>query len=117
MLNHSCFPNAIYQMKGNRLMLTALRDIEAGAEVNASYLNVDWPTEERQERIKANWLFKCQCKACSDPTDFETERFNLKYICTNYGNGCPGLLFPVRAENSFGITGRKCFICNRVFSV
>lgn len=83
MLNHCCTPNVVYQKKGNRFVCTALKDIDKGfrnlvlknidTEVNASYLNVDWPTQERQERISANWLFDCQCTACTDPTDLETE--------------------------------------------
>ena len=56
-INHSCAPNCEADIKGGRIMILAVRDIEAGEE-----LTFDYGEEYFDEFIKP---VGCKCKRCT----------------------------------------------------
>lgn len=70
-INHSCVPNAqpTFPHSDHTLALTALEDIEAGAEICISYLDecaLERSRHSRQKELKENYLFVCRCGKCED---------------------------------------------------
>ncbi|KAF9519864.1 hypothetical protein BS47DRAFT_1481760 [Hydnum rufescens UP504] len=72
LINHSCAPNAVVvfpQPKSSRpnpLMVIALRDIEPGQEILSSYIDITLPGPRRRHELKENYMFDCNCSACSN---------------------------------------------------
>lgn len=67
-INHSCSPNAHAHYNGTteRLTVHATRDIEAGEQVFAQYVdNACLPLQQRQERT-SKFGFTCECPTCID---------------------------------------------------
>ncbi len=77
-ISHSCCNNArpvtSYDSTSNafRIDLFSLVDIEADEEVTITYTNLLRPTLERRQRLEYIWHFRCTCRRCQDPTDFQT---------------------------------------------
>eukprot|EP00747_Dinoflagellata_sp_TGD_P214204 gnl/TRDRNA2_/TRDRNA2_87094_c0_seq1.p1 gnl/TRDRNA2_/TRDRNA2_87094_c0~~gnl/TRDRNA2_/TRDRNA2_87094_c0_seq1.p1 ORF type:complete len:472 (-),score=110.16 gnl/TRDRNA2_/TRDRNA2_87094_c0_seq1:83-1498(-) len=73
--NHSCNPSCgLASGPGGRLMFYALRDMQAGEEVDYSYLGGHFtlhPTAVRREQLLQAKLFECQCVRCLAPESFE----------------------------------------------
>ncbi|KAI5370079.1 Putative SET domain-containing protein [Septoria linicola] len=80
-INHSCAPNAhvcFYQSESTdvsgRMVVHALRDLQAGEEVLIAYFSILLPRSERQSKAR-KWGFTCQCSACkSDKDSHERQR-------------------------------------------
>jgi len=71
--NHSCSPNFSLRirLRKDRVFLTALQDVVAGAEVTVSYLPDRVLTQEvqhRQARL-VPWGFYCECEKCQADAD------------------------------------------------
>lgn len=66
MLNHSCLPNAINYVVGDRMLVFAARHVPKGHEVCINYLGRSSlrPVEERQAALSAAYLFACDCTRC-----------------------------------------------------
>lgn len=71
-INHSCAPNAhvCYYPSSNhssrgRMVIHALRDLQAGEEVVISYFNILLPRSERQQKTQ-KWGFACACQVCDE---------------------------------------------------
>lgn len=66
--NHSCYPNVTKNRAGKTWVFTATVDVNAGDELNISYLGGDEATlcrSDRQERLKKVWGFDCACSLCN----------------------------------------------------
>lgn len=74
-INHSCTPNAHghYRSNATTEYIYALRDIEAGEEIEITYFDMTLPLADRQARTRA-WSFTCRCPACSGKLDADYER-------------------------------------------
>lgn len=66
MLNHSCAPNCWTKFDGVNLRVRTLETVPEGAELTISYLDLDSPTSKRQEDLKNNYYFICDCIKCLD---------------------------------------------------
>lgn len=65
LMNHSCSPNVIVTYKGTVAEVRAVQDIAPGDEVFNSYIDLLYPTEDRNERLIDSYFFSCQCPECT----------------------------------------------------
>ncbi|XP_052661376.1 N-lysine methyltransferase SMYD2 isoform X1 [Harpia harpyja] len=94
LMNHSCCPNVIVTYKGTLAEVRAVKEIEPGEEVFTSYIDLLYPTEDRNDRLRDSYFFNCDCRECitkekdkekleirklSDPPSAETVRDMIKY--------------------------------------
>ncbi|KAL2631968.1 hypothetical protein R1flu_016654 [Riccia fluitans] len=63
-INHSCAPNAVLLFDGKRGAVRALQRIEKGTEVTISYVELAGSTKSRQQALKEQYYFVCQCQRC-----------------------------------------------------
>eukprot|EP01133_Synstelium_polycarpum_P009113 gene9113-10686_t len=64
--NHSCVPNCA-DIRGTTIMeFKALHAIAKGTPLSITYLDLDQPTQTRQEYLKYSYFFDCRCKRCVD---------------------------------------------------
>ncbi|XP_066529199.1 N-lysine methyltransferase SMYD2-A [Hoplias malabaricus] len=64
LMNHSCNPNVIVTYKGTVAEVRAVHEIHPGEEIFNSYIDLLYPTEDRNERLKDSYFFTCDCKEC-----------------------------------------------------
>ena len=64
LFNHSCCPNALFDVVGDFLFVRAIRDVREGEEVCIPYFDSQLTFEERCKRA-ASWAFQCTCLRCS----------------------------------------------------
>ncbi|KAF2621559.1 SET domain-containing protein [Macroventuria anomochaeta] len=65
--NHSCGPNIEKNREGRVWNFRAGSDIEAGEELNITYLSGEerkLSRGERMQTLKRNWGFECSCRRC-----------------------------------------------------
>ncbi|KFQ14982.1 N-lysine methyltransferase SMYD2, partial [Leptosomus discolor] len=94
LMNHSCCPNVIVTYKGTLAEVRAVKEIEPGEEVFTSYIDLLYPTEDRNDRLRDSYFFTCDCRECvtkekdkekleirklTDPPSAETVRDMIKY--------------------------------------
>lgn len=66
LLNHSCDFNMYHYMSGNKIALNAVKMIKKGEQLSIDY-GADFqlkPTQERRSFLKARYNFVCNCVAC-----------------------------------------------------
>ena len=70
--NHSCSPNVAVTLRGGRVVVSAVADIDVGEELSVSYVDAKEHLANRQAQL-AHYGFVCICtrctqegKACSD---------------------------------------------------
>ncbi|KAG5991685.1 hypothetical protein E4U52_003420 [Claviceps spartinae] len=75
-INHDCKNNATYDWNINikRNTVHAIRDINAGEEITASYLEFLKNRESRQRMLKDSYRFTCVCSLCSLSEEQSQER-------------------------------------------
>lgn len=61
-MDHSCKPSAICSFFGSRLKVYKLDE----REPTISYIDILQYSNERQDELKKNYYFDCQCELCSD---------------------------------------------------
>ena len=72
-INHSCCPNVHHSWNElhGELTLHAACDIEEGTELSICYIPLavarGVPRQVRQERLRANFGFWCECEMCGGP--------------------------------------------------
>ncbi|XP_033873159.2 N-lysine methyltransferase SMYD2-like [Acipenser ruthenus] len=80
LMNHSCCPNVIVTYKGTLAEVRAIQEINAGDEVFTSYIDLLYPTDDRNDRLKDSYFFNCECKECAtkgkDKAKMETRKMN-----------------------------------------
>lgn len=69
-LNHSCRPNCLltYEFSSGRIpsqIIRVMEDVEMGAELTHSYVDMALPTWERQAQLVDVYGFDCKCVSCS----------------------------------------------------
>ncbi|XP_026551545.1 N-lysine methyltransferase SMYD2 isoform X1 [Pseudonaja textilis] len=64
LMNHSCCPNVIVTYKGTVAEVRAVQEIETGDEIFTSYIDLLYPTEDRNDRLKDSYFFTCDCREC-----------------------------------------------------
>ncbi|XP_048830183.1 N-lysine methyltransferase SMYD2-A [Brienomyrus brachyistius] len=64
LMNHSCNPNVIVTYKGTVAEVRAVQEIHQEEEIFTSYIDLLYPTEDRNERLKDSYFFTCECKEC-----------------------------------------------------
>ncbi|KAJ7407021.1 SET and MYND domain containing 2 [Willisornis vidua] len=94
LMNHSCCPNVIVTYKGTLAEVRAVKDIEPGDEIFSSYIDLLYPTEDRNDRLRDSYFFNCDCRECitkekdkekleicklKDPPSAETVKNMIKY--------------------------------------
>ncbi|XP_058525164.1 N-lysine methyltransferase SMYD2 [Ochotona princeps] len=65
LMNHSCCPNVIVTYKGTLAEVRAVQQISPGEEVFTSYIDLLYPTEDRNERLRDSYFFTCECLECT----------------------------------------------------
>ena len=63
-LNHDCLPNTSHFGIGDYIFIFCVKKINKGEEITTSYYSAMEPYDERQEVLRNNWRFKCQCQLC-----------------------------------------------------
>ncbi|XP_076023693.1 N-lysine methyltransferase SMYD2-A-like [Genypterus blacodes] len=64
LINHSCLPSVIVTFKGTAAEVRAVRDMKPGDEVLISYIDLLYPTDDRNLRLRDSYYFTCNCKEC-----------------------------------------------------
>ncbi|EHB13030.1 SET and MYND domain-containing protein 2 [Heterocephalus glaber] len=65
LMNHSCCPNVIVTYRGTLAEVRAVQEIHPGEEVFTSYIDLLYPTEDRNDRLRDSYFFTCECRECS----------------------------------------------------
>ncbi|KAL0967825.1 hypothetical protein UPYG_G00257660 [Umbra pygmaea] len=66
LINHSCCPNVIVTYNGNIAEVRAVQKMVPGDEVLTSYIDLLYPTADRNERLRDAYYFTCDCKECKN---------------------------------------------------
>uniref|UniRef100_A0A8B9Q5Q4 [histone H3]-lysine(4) N-trimethyltransferase n=1 Tax=Apteryx owenii TaxID=8824 RepID=A0A8B9Q5Q4_APTOW len=64
LMNHSCCPNVIVTYRGTLAEVRAVKEIEPGEEIFTSYIDLLYPTEDRNDRLRDSYFFNCDCREC-----------------------------------------------------
>ncbi|XP_077195259.1 N-lysine methyltransferase SMYD2 isoform X5 [Paroedura picta] len=64
LMNHSCCPNVIVTYKGTVAEVRAVQEIEPADEIFTSYIDLLYPTEDRNDRLRDSYFFTCDCGEC-----------------------------------------------------
>ncbi|XP_030638146.1 N-lysine methyltransferase SMYD2-like [Chanos chanos] len=75
LMNHSCHPNVIVTYRGIMAEVRAVQDISPNDEVYTSYIDLLYPTEDRNERLRDSYYFSCDCRECRTK---EKDKMKLK---------------------------------------
>ncbi|ELW55465.1 N-lysine methyltransferase SMYD2 [Tupaia chinensis] len=65
LMNHSCCPNVIVTYRGTLAEVRAVHEISPGEEVFTSYIDLLYPTEDRNDRLRDSYFFTCECHECT----------------------------------------------------
>ncbi|XP_064411656.1 N-lysine methyltransferase SMYD2 [Latimeria chalumnae] len=80
LMNHSCCPNVIVTYKGTLAEVRAVQAINPGDEIFTSYIDLLYPVEDRNERLKDSYFFTCDCQECTtkekDAAKLEMRKLN-----------------------------------------
>ncbi|CAB1435509.1 unnamed protein product [Pleuronectes platessa] len=64
LINHSCLHSVIVTYKGTSAEIRAVRDMKPGDEVLISYIDLLYPTDDRNSRLRESYYFTCDCQEC-----------------------------------------------------
>ncbi|KAM6954576.1 N-lysine methyltransferase SMYD2-B [Aplochiton taeniatus] len=64
LINHSCAHSVIVTYDGTVAEVRAVQDMQPGDEVLISYIDLLYPTADRNERLRNSYYFSCDCKDC-----------------------------------------------------
>ncbi|XP_065084830.1 SET domain-containing protein SmydA-8 [Ochlerotatus camptorhynchus] len=84
---HDCTPNTTHtdDPKTQVLSIRLTNDLKAGEPITLSYSYTLQGTLKRRQHLYESKFFWCQCKRCSDPTEFGTNCSTMK--CTKCQKG------------------------------
>ena len=105
-LNHSCSPNVVWSYKRSNMIMKevrALRDIDVGEELSATYLgnNVFATSSERRIQLQKSWKFECKCRLCNLPDDEQEENDKKRMMMNKLHWRTPTLKMSGRFEEAF----------------
>ncbi|KAM4522747.1 N-lysine methyltransferase SMYD2-like [Odontesthes bonariensis] len=66
LINHSCLPSVIVTYNGTSAEVRAVQDMKPGDEVLISYIDLLYPTDDRNNRLRENYYFTCDCLDCTN---------------------------------------------------
>ncbi|KAJ3251743.1 SET and MYND domain-containing protein 3, partial [Borealophlyctis nickersoniae] len=66
LLNHSCHPNCLVAYEGRSQILRTIRDVEAGEELNVTYVDAMEDREGRRKSLWSKYRFWCRCERCGE---------------------------------------------------
>ncbi|KAG7242927.1 hypothetical protein INR49_017617 [Caranx melampygus] len=64
LINHSCLPSVIVTYTGMSAEVRAVQDMKPGDEVLISYIDLLYPTDDRNNRLRESYFFTCECQEC-----------------------------------------------------
>ncbi|XP_041660665.1 N-lysine methyltransferase SMYD2-B [Cheilinus undulatus] len=64
LINHSCLPSVIVTYNGTAAEIRAVKDMKPGDEVLISYIDLLYPTDDRNNRLRESYYFTCDCQEC-----------------------------------------------------
>ncbi|KAF7230611.1 N-lysine methyltransferase SMYD2 [Nothobranchius furzeri] len=64
LINHSCLPSVIVTYNGTSSEVRAVQNMKPGDEVLISYIDLLYPTEDRNKRLRESYYFTCDCNEC-----------------------------------------------------
>uniref|UniRef100_A0A668A500 [histone H3]-lysine(4) N-trimethyltransferase n=1 Tax=Myripristis murdjan TaxID=586833 RepID=A0A668A500_9TELE len=64
LINHSCLPSVIVTYNGTMAEVRAVQDMNPGDEVLISYIDLLYPTDDRNDRLRESYYFTCDCQEC-----------------------------------------------------
>ncbi|XP_008311167.1 N-lysine methyltransferase SMYD2-B [Cynoglossus semilaevis] len=64
LINHSCLPSVIVTYKGTSAEIRAVQNMKPGDEVLISYIDLLYPTDDRNNRLRESYYFSCDCQEC-----------------------------------------------------
>ena len=97
MLNHSCSPNCHYSFdEAGRIVVTALCDIDEGANLYISYVSLYQPTPHRRAELSDMYFFDCACERCKSYGTGGTATLDadtvMTGLCCQNPDPCHGLV-------------------------
>ncbi len=98
-LDHSCAPNAVAVVRGNRVSVVATEEVGSLDEVRICYTNNLECSEARRRHLASVWFFSCRCALCAGEDEREESRRAVR--CAGCGGGRPlrtGCLRPLREQ-------------------
>ncbi|XP_077566906.1 N-lysine methyltransferase SMYD2-B-like [Stigmatopora nigra] len=73
LINHSCLPNATVTFEGIKAEIRAVKEMKPGDEVLISYIDLLYPTDDRNERLRDFYYFTCRCGECQTRSQDEAK--------------------------------------------
>uniref|UniRef100_A0A8C5HB94 [histone H3]-lysine(4) N-trimethyltransferase n=1 Tax=Gouania willdenowi TaxID=441366 RepID=A0A8C5HB94_GOUWI len=64
LINHSCLPSVIVTYKGSTAEVRAVQDMKPGEELLITYIDLLYPTDDRNIRLRESYYFCCDCQEC-----------------------------------------------------
>ncbi|KAM4713023.1 N-lysine methyltransferase SMYD2-like isoform 1-T1 [Anableps anableps] len=64
LINHSCLPSVIVTYNATSAEVRAVKDMKPGDEVLISYIDLLYPTDDRNNRLRECYYFTCDCLEC-----------------------------------------------------
>ncbi|XP_062556423.1 SET domain-containing protein SmydA-8 isoform X2 [Armigeres subalbatus] len=108
---HDCTPNTTHtdDPKSRVLSIRLTNDLKAGDPITLSYSYTLQGTLKRRQHLFESKFFWCQCKRCSDPTEFGTNCSSIK--CTKCPKGYILATDPLNQDADW-----KCKTCSHSMS-
>ncbi|XP_057679592.1 N-lysine methyltransferase SMYD2-B-like [Corythoichthys intestinalis] len=73
LINHSCLPSVMVTFNGTTAEVRAVKDMKPGDEVLISYIDLLYPTDDRNSRLKESYYFTCHCGECQTRSQDEVK--------------------------------------------
>jgi len=93
LFNHSCDPSIVRYYVEDKVVVQAIKNIYKGEEICENYGPIFFhsPKDDRQERLKKQYWFDCQCVACKEnwPLMHEMTQDVLTFRCQSCGDTVP----------------------------
>uniref|UniRef100_A0A4W6D4K0 [histone H3]-lysine(4) N-trimethyltransferase n=1 Tax=Lates calcarifer TaxID=8187 RepID=A0A4W6D4K0_LATCA len=74
LINHSCLPSVIVTYNGTSAEVRAVQDMKPGDEVLISYIDLLYPTDDRNNRLRESYYFTCDCQECKSKSKVRTRQ-------------------------------------------
>uniref|UniRef100_A0A671Y5R9 [histone H3]-lysine(4) N-trimethyltransferase n=1 Tax=Sparus aurata TaxID=8175 RepID=A0A671Y5R9_SPAAU len=81
LINHSCLPSVIVTYNGTSADVRAVRDMKPGDEVLISYIDLLYPTDDRNNRLRESYYFTCDCQECKTRSKVRWQKDELLEMC------------------------------------
>ncbi|XP_070704983.1 N-lysine methyltransferase SMYD2-A-like [Pempheris klunzingeri] len=73
LINHSCLPSVIVTFNGTLAEIRAVQAMKPGDEVLIGYIDLLYPTDDRNNRLRESYYFTCDCKECKTKSKDEAK--------------------------------------------